>query len=179
MGCPGRLREIQTSANQILRQDADPTKPYPTVSIQWAKRWITRQDKLYKIRRKPLAAARKNAHYLALLQGHFQRCKDLVAQYGIYLEDTWNFDETGFRIGMLREDWVLSIDPIRKIYSADPENRESLSSQEYINGVGHDIPPMLIIAGQRTLAKWFQNNLADKLAVTVSDSGNADNWISL
>ena len=76
---------------------------------------------------------------------------------------------------MLREDWVLSINPIRKIYSADPENRESLSSQEYINGVGYDIPPMLIIAGQRVLVKWFQNNLADKLTVTISDSGNADN----
>ena len=48
---------------------------------------------------------------------------------------------------MLREDWVLSINPIRKIYSADPENRESLSSQEYINSVGRDILPMLIIAG--------------------------------
>ena len=68
MGCPGRLREIQTSANQILRQDADPTNPYSTVSIYWAKRWITRQAKLYKIRLKPLAAARKNAHDLALLQ---------------------------------------------------------------------------------------------------------------
>ena len=38
---------------------------------------------------------------------------------------------------------------------------------------------MLIIAGQRILAKWFQNNLADELAITVSDSGNADDWISL
>ena len=56
---------------------------------------------------------------------------------------------------------MLSVDPIRKIYSADPENRESLSSQEYINSIRHNIPPMLIIAGQRILAKWFQNNLAD------------------
>ena len=54
---------------------------------------------------------------------------------------------------------MLSVDPIRKIYSADPENRESLSSQGCIIGTGHDIPPMLIIAGQRILAKWFQNNL--------------------
>ena len=76
MGCPGRLREIQTSANRILRQDADPTKQYPAVGIHWAKRWITRQDKLYKIKRKSLAAARKNAHNLAPLQGHF--CHGLI-----------------------------------------------------------------------------------------------------
>ena len=50
---------------------------------------------------------------------------------------------------------MLSVDPIRKIYLADPENRESLSSQEYINRVGHNIPLMLIIAGQKILAKWF------------------------
>ena len=48
---------------------------------------------------------------------------------------------------------MLSIDPIRKIYSADPENRESLSSQEYINRVRYDILLILIIAGQKILAK--------------------------
>ena len=74
---------------------------------------------------------------------------------------------------------MLSVDPVRQIYSADLENYESLTSQEYINRVRQDIPPILIIAGQRILAKWFQNNLADKLAITVSDSGNADDWISL
>ena len=38
---------------------------------------------------------------------------------------------------------------------------------------------MLITSGVNILAPWFFNDLADDLLVTTSESGNADNWISL
>ena len=71
------------------------------------------------------------------------------------------------------------MDPTRRAYLKNPENRESLSAVECINGVGQDIPPMLIISGANILAPWFFNDLADDLLVTTSESGNADDWISL
>ena len=107
------------------------------------------------------------------------RFKELREKYYIFDEDIWNFDETGFRIGIARSDFILSTDPIRRIYSSDPDNRESLSSQEAINGVGQSIPPMLIIQGQQILARWFMNNLANDILITTSPSGVADDWISL
>ncbi|KAK3168291.1 hypothetical protein OEA41_004738 [Lepraria neglecta] len=55
------------------------------------------------------------------------------------------------------------LDPTRRAYLKNPENRESLSAVEYINGVGQDIPPMLIISGVNILAPWFFNDLADDL----------------
>ena len=38
---------------------------------------------------------------------------------------------------------------------------------------------MLIVQGQRILARWFINNLADDIVITTSQSGVADDWISL
>ena len=128
MGIPARYSTIQRKAEAVLAQDLPPTYPRPNLSQKWAKRWLDRQYDLFKVKQKPLAAAQKNAHDVELLQGHFMRFKELKDKYYIFDEDIWNFDETGFRIGMARSDFILSVDPVRRIYSSDLENRESLSS---------------------------------------------------
>ena len=70
------------------------------------------------------------------------------------------------------------MDPTRRVYLKNPENRESLSAVECINGVGQDTPPMLIISGVNILIPWFFNDLADDLLVITSESRNADDWMS-
>ena len=71
------------------------------------------------------------------------------------------------------------MDPTRRAYLKNHENRESLSAVECINGVGQDIPPMLIVSGVNIFAPWLFNDLADDLLVMTSESGNVDDWISL
>ncbi len=34
----------------------------------------------------------------------------MVVKYGITKDDTWNFDETGYRMGIARSDWVVTVD---------------------------------------------------------------------
>jgi len=48
----------------------------------------------------------------------------VVVRYGITENDTWNFDETGYRVGIARSDWVVTVDPHRRIYSKDPDNSD-------------------------------------------------------
>ena len=91
----------------------------------------------------------------------------------------WNCDETGYRIGMARSDWVISVDPTRTIYSKCPNNRELLSVFECINGTGREIPPFLIVTGTNILAPWFVNDLDPNVAVTTSETGFNNDWISL
>ncbi len=163
----------------MTRQDCDPANPPPSVGPQWAKRWLDRQPDLWKVKRKPLAAERRNAHDLDLLAEHFARFRDIVKEYGIQPHDIWNFDETGYRIGMARSDWVIAVDPTRTIYSKCPNNRELLSAIECINGVGGEIPPFLIVTGTNILAPWFLNDLDPNVAVTTSETGFNNDWISL
>lgn len=72
-------------------------------------------------------------------------------------------------MGMGRNDWVVSVDFIRRIYSKCPDNRESLTAMKCIS-VGRDIPPLLILTGIQQLASWFNNDLDDDIAVTTAET---------
>lgn len=50
---------------------------------------------------------------------------------------------------------------------------------ECINGVGRDIPPMLILTGTQQLAPWFINDLDDNIAVTTTETRFPNDWILL
>jgi hypothetical protein len=179
LGLPARLHMVQSTANALRAQDFPRWNPPPLLSDEWDKRWLDRQPGLFKAKRKPLAADRKNAHDPEVLQTHFDEYKEVVIKYDITKEDTWNFDETGYRMGIARFDWVVTVDPNRRIYSKDPDNRESLTGIECISGGGKDIPPMLIMTEVQILAPHFNNDLADDMLVTTSETGYSNDWISL
>jgi len=170
---------VQSTANALRAQDFARWNPPPLLDARWAKRWLDRQSDLFKAKRKPLAAERKNAHDSEVLQTHFHEFKEVVVKYGITEDDTWNFDETGYRMSIARSDWVVTVDSNRKIYFKDPDNRESLTGIECISGGGKDIPPMLIMTGVQLLAPHFNNDLGDDVLVTTSDTGYSNDWISL
>lgn len=91
----------------------------------------------------------------------------------------WNFDETGYRIGMARNDWAIAVDSTRSVYLKCPNNRELLSAIECINGAEGEIPPFLIVTGTNILASWFVNDMDPNVAVTISETGFNNDWISL
>ena len=152
------------------------TKSTPQVGPLWSKRWLVREEDFSKVRRKPIAAARKNAQDPDSMMEYFKTYIEVVDEFGILPEDQWNFDD---RMGMGREDWVVSVDVIRRIYSKRPDNRESLTAMESINGVGRDIPPMIILTGIQQLAPWFNNDLDDDIAVITAEPEYTNDWISL
>ena len=104
LGLSARLHMVQSTANALRAQDFARWNSPPLLDAQWAKRWLDRQPDLFKAKRKPLAAERKNAHDSEVLQTHFDEFKEVVVKYGITEDDTWNFDETGYRMGIARSD---------------------------------------------------------------------------
>ena len=103
----------------------------------------------------------------------------MIKEHDIHPHDIWNFDETGYRIGMARNDWAIVVDPTRSIYLKYPNNRELLSAIKCINGEGGEIPSFLIVTGINILAPWFFNDLDPHVEVTTSETGFNNNWISL
>ena len=103
--------------------------------------------------------------------------KSVVDEFGILPGDQWNFDETGYRMGIAREDWIISVDVLQRIYSKCSDNRESLTAMECINGDGSDIPPMLILTGSQQLMPWFNNDLDDNIAITTAETRYTNDWI--
>ena len=52
------------------------------------------------MRQKLIELVRKLAHDPVVIQNWYERFQALYTQYGVLDEDIWNFDETGFQIGI-------------------------------------------------------------------------------
>ena len=90
---------LATAANRLLAQNHTGKAPPPTVSANWAKRWLSRHPDIKIRKQKPLAAERKETHSSEEIQSHFRRFKEAREKYGVLDEDIYNVDETGFCIG--------------------------------------------------------------------------------
>ena len=78
------------------------------------------------------------------------------------------------------EDWITEMCQYnRPLLLVDPDNQDYLSSCETINGVGGDIPPMIIIAGVNILEKWGHNDLAEDILLATSESGYSNDILAL
>jgi len=140
-----RLHMMQSTINTLHAQDFSRWNFSSLLSDEWIKRWLNYQSDLFKAKRKSLAADRKNAYDSKVLQTHFDEFKEIVVKYDIMKNDTWNFDEIGYRMSIARFDWVVTVDSHRRIYFKDSNNRESLMSIECINEESKNISSMLII----------------------------------
>ncbi len=93
------------------------------------------------------------------MKQHFEKFQIAKEDLGVTDEDTWNMDETGFRIGCGKTHWVISTHAKKPPLLIDPDNRDYVTSIETISGGGRDIPPIVILAGVNILEKWVKNNL--------------------
>ena len=95
-----KLSMVGGAANYLLKQaHLDPSVPPPKVGDSWTKRFVDRHPQYFKRKQKPLAAERDNAHDIDSMTKHFEAYQAVRTERGIADEDTWNMDETGFRIG--------------------------------------------------------------------------------
>jgi hypothetical protein len=68
----------------------------------------------------------------------------------------WNFNETGFMMGMIQSGMVVT-GSYRQgmLKKVQPGNREWITAIEAINAEGQSIPPFIIGAGQYHLTNWY------------------------
>ncbi|ENH73467.1 hypothetical protein FOC1_g10008958 [Fusarium oxysporum f. sp. cubense race 1] len=80
-----------------------------------------------------------------------------IAKYGIQLTDIWNFNETGFIIGMIKPGIVITSSERRGIpKKIQPGNREWITVIQAVNAEGQSITPFIIGSGQYHLANWYR-----------------------
>lgn len=171
-----RCTEAVASANRLL-YNAGSTKQ---VGEHWLHHFLARNQDLIVRKQKPLAVARKNAHNIPEMLKRFKEYRALRAEYDILDEDTWNMDETGFRIGVGRPQYIITRDKHRKLTIADPENREFLTSVEAVNAAGGTMPPYIIMSARQYLEKWFEVDTLDpKTSIDKSDTGYSNDDIAM
>ena len=177
-GMSANQEAVRVAANWLLFYSTGDI--IQTVSKRWTKAWIKRQSEYLKtLKSKPLSAKRLAAHIVEDVKEHFKAFKKCKEYQGIQDEDIYNFDETGFQISVTSGENVLVPRDITVVYSADPENKELITSVKTLNYGGQKVPLMIIFAGAYYLRRYFKNDLDGDILFTRSESGYSNDKLGV
>ncbi|KAF4433111.1 hypothetical protein FACUT_8209 [Fusarium acutatum] len=138
-------------ANRLL-DDRDA----PRVGSRWAMNFVKRQP-LLKIRfQRRYDYQRAKCEDPTIIRNWFRLVQNTIAKYGIHSDDIWNFDETGFMMGVFS------------------------TMIQAINAAGWAIEPFIVVAGQNHLQNWYQEcNIPGDWAIATTQNGWTDNGTGL
>jgi hypothetical protein len=175
-GFPPRLRGVEEMANRLLAdRDASP------VGKRWASNFVKRHKELKTRFFRKYDYQRAKCEDPTIIRNWFRLVENTIAKYGIRSDDIYNFDETGFMMGMIGSGMVVTGAERRgRPKSVQPGSREWITVIQAINAEGRAIPPFIIGAGQYHLANWYrESNLPGDWATATSQNGWTDNEIGL
>lgn len=173
-----RVEFVCDAANSMLRERLKDTTT-ALVKPHWVTRFLRRHGYAAKTQ-KMLDMKRKDAESVEVITEYFQQLEEVIKSDGILPEDTWNMDETGFRIGM-KSNAVVITKRKRAHYFALPQNRESATAIEAISAGGCVIPLFLILSGRTHSSSWYQEhvNLHPQSRVAVVETGYSNDELAL
>ncbi|KAL0936919.1 transposase [Colletotrichum truncatum] len=130
---PPRLSSVEEMANRLLAErDAPPRQP------QLRTRFFRKYN--YK---------RAQCEDPEVIRSWFSLVKNTIAKYGIADADIYNFDKTGFMMGVIASRMVVtSAERRSNTKITQPGNREWVTVIQAINSQGESIPPYIIVTGQ-------------------------------
>ncbi|OBS15031.1 hypothetical protein FPOA_14053 [Fusarium poae] len=163
-------------ANSLLAdRDASP------VGKRWAHNFVKRQPELKTRLFRKYDYQRAKCEDPTIIRNWFRLVANTVAKYGIRSDDMWNFDETGFMMGIIQSGMVVTgSEREGRPKSVQPGNREWITAIQAINAEGQLIPPFLIGTGQYHLANWYREcDLPGDWVIATSRNGWTNNELGL
>lgn len=96
-------------ANRLLlaRQREDDTEPPDQVGPTWCTRFLKRHNYKRK-KRKTLNASREAFECPNIISAYFYNLNEAIKKDSIVETDIWNMDETGFRIGIGGDSFIIT-----------------------------------------------------------------------
>jgi hypothetical protein len=182
-GMPPTIGYIRQMADLLLRErgsvvllDASVTAAVDettTIGEKWVRRFL---DRRLDLKSKYL---RKYDYQRALCEdpekvlGWFQRVQKTIESNGILHCDIYNFDETGFQMGVASTAKVVTrSDRRNRPVVVQPGNREWTTVIECINATGWTLDPMIIFEGKLHISTWYENSpLPTAWRIAVSENG--------
>jgi hypothetical protein len=124
-----------------------------------------------KRRTKPLDVKRKTAQDVNNIQKWFRDFSEHIIKRGIPPYRIWNFDNAGFRVGIIKGEIVYIPLDAPLLYTTSPENRKQVTLIEGINAAGWVLPPTIIIEGQWHIENWYNTRQRGPELVLLSETG--------
>ncbi|KAJ5655071.1 hypothetical protein N7490_002074 [Penicillium lividum] len=176
-GAAPRPATVGKMANILLA--ARGTSPPPIVGKNWPSTFINRREEIR------TRFSRRYDYQRALnedpksLREWFITVQRIIDENGIQVEDIYNFDETGFAMGLISAQKVVTrAEYYGRRSILQPGNREWVTAIETICADGYSLPPCVIFKGKVAIAGWF-DNLPKDWRFEVSNNGWTTDEIGL
>jgi hypothetical protein len=166
--------DVRDMADRLLQERG--SKP---VGKNWVDNFVKRTPELRKRWSRPYDHQRAACEDPAAIQRWFDQVKTTKEKWGILDDDIYNFDETGFMMGKLLSQMVITgWDCSGKKKRVQPGNREWVTVIQGVGASGRRIPPFVIFAGKVLISTWFKD-LPRDWVLTVSINGWTNNQLAL
>ena len=165
---------VEEMANDLLAARGE-----GPVGKHWVDRFKTRTKKIELQRSRPYDRQRALNEDARVITRWFELVKKTKEKYGILDEDTHNFDESGFMMGVIKSQMVFTASENRNNpKKIQPGNREWVTIIQGICAAGWAIPPFVIFAGKVLISSWYAGMPRD-WAIDVSPNGWTTNELAL
>ncbi|KAG9196117.1 hypothetical protein G6011_01238 [Alternaria panax] len=173
-GIPPSKAHVRDMADRLLRERGG--KP---TGKNWVDNFIKRTPELRTRWSRPYDHQRAVCEDPATIRPWFTLVQNMKAKHGIADEDTWNFDESGFMMGKITSQLVVTgSEKPGKQKKLQPGDREWVTLVQGVSATGRVIPPFLIFAGKVLITSWFAD-LPRNWIITVSPTGWINNDLAL
>ena len=151
-GFPPRLAAVKDMADSLLA--ARHCKP---VGVNWPASFVKRTPELAVKFNRKYDYKRALCEDPQLIGDWFELVANTKAKYGITEEDTYNFDETGFMMGVISTGVVVTgSDRRERPKNLQPGDRQWTTVIQGVNATGWAIPPFIIFPGMHHLSAWYE-----------------------
>ena len=151
------------------------------VGKNWPNRFIQRRKELRMRFSRTYDFQRALCEDPDALNAWFRLFRNMRAKYGIQDCDLYNFDETGFMMGMIQPSMVVTrSDRQGRSKKVQPGNREWATAISCVSADGFDVPPYLLVQGQYHLANWYtQGGMPASWVIKPTSNGWTNNETGL
>ena len=135
-GFPAYIIDIQRLATDLINHRGSKNAP-PVIGKHWTYRFVKRHPalKAFLTQKRDLQRAQQEDPHV--IEPWFRRIHDTISKYGITSDDTYNFDEIGFALGLITGSGarkaIGSSQNVGRITVTQPGNREWATSIECAN----------------------------------------------
>src|SRR5271156_6630226 len=177
-GFPPRPIFIENWANLLLANRGS-SRPIKRVGINWKSTFINRHPELKGVYSRAFNHQRAKCEDPKIIRPWFELVRTTIAEYGINSSDIYNFDETGFAMGLIqRAKVIIGAETTNKeAFVLQPGKREWVTAIETINSTGWHLPPYIIFKGTHKRVAWFEDD--PTVRFQCSDNGWTTDKITL
>ena len=176
-GVAPRPSTVRETANLLLA--ARETTPVQTVGEKWVYNFVKRHPELSSQFSKRYNYERAKCKDPKIIREWFNLIQKTIIQYGINPDDIYNFNETGFAMGLTSTSRVITrAEYYGRRSCLQPGNREWVTVVECINASGWALPPCIIFKGKVYVEGWF-DGLPDDWRFEVSPNSWKSDEIGL